>query len=60
MKNILEKHGLNIRKKPRFDYLKFVQIDEFYPIDPNQKNSFYYYVKKFYIDGFGLNPNLIQ
>ena len=56
VKNILEKHGLNVRKKPRFDYLKFVQIDEFYPIDPNQKNSFYYYVKKFYIDGFGLNP----
>ena len=36
--------------------MKFVQIDEFYPINPLQHNSFYYFVQKFYIEGFGLNP----
>jgi len=36
--------------------LHFVQIDEFYPIDPNQQNSFYYYIQKFYIGKFGLDP----
>jgi glucosamine-6-phosphate deaminase len=36
--------------------LRFVQLDEFYPIDTRQHNSFYYYVNKFYIKGFGLDP----
>jgi glucosamine-6-phosphate deaminase len=36
--------------------LRFVQIDEFYPIDPAQHNSFHYYVHRYYIDGFGLDP----
>ena len=47
--------GLNVRKKPDLSGLHFVQIDEFYPISPEQHNSFYYYVNKFYIDGFGLD-----
>ena len=33
-----------------------LSIDEFYPIDPRQDNSFYAYVNRFYIDGFGLDP----
>jgi glucosamine-6-phosphate deaminase len=33
-----------------------VQIDEFYPIDPRQHNSFYSYVKEYYIKGFGFDP----
>jgi glucosamine-6-phosphate deaminase len=52
----LESHGIDPAVKPNMASLHFIQIDEFYPIDPNQKNSFYYYVKKFYIDGFGLDP----
>lgn len=52
----LEAHGINPAVKPDLSALHFIQIDEFYPIDPNQKNSFYYYVKKYYIDGFGLDP----
>lgn len=36
--------------------LTFVQIDEFYPIDPNQHNSFYHYVNRYYIEGFKLDP----
>ncbi|HEU4929277.1 MAG TPA: glucosamine-6-phosphate deaminase [Candidatus Krumholzibacteria bacterium] len=36
--------------------LSFVQIDEFYPIDPRQHNSFYHYVNRYYIEGFKLDP----
>jgi len=51
-----KKHGLIIEQKPEMNHLRFVQIDEFYPISPKQHNSFYYYVNNFYIKGFGLNP----
>lgn len=47
--------GLAIARKPDLRGLHFVQIDEFYPIDPRQHNSFYNYVKKYYIKGFGLD-----
>lgn len=50
-------HGLRLDKKPDLSQLHFVQIDEFYPIDPKQHNSFYDYVRKYYIEGFGLNPD---
>ncbi len=54
---IKKNNGLLITNKPDFRGLHFVQIDEFYPINPRQHNSFYYYVNKFYIDGFGLDRN---
>lgn len=53
----LENMGLNINQKPDFSGLNFVQIDEFYPIDTKQHNSFFYYVNKYYIKGFGLDRN---
>ncbi len=43
-------------RKPDLRGLYFVQIDEFYPINPLHHNSFYYYVSEFYIKGFGLDP----
>jgi glucosamine-6-phosphate deaminase len=49
-------NGLQVTKKPDLSGLHFVQIDEFYPINPKQHNSFYDYVSNFYIKGFGLNP----
>jgi len=52
---LMEKNGLSINKKPSLTGLHFVQIDEFYPIDPKQHNSFYDYVKNYYIDGFNLD-----
>jgi len=52
----LEDYGLDPSKKPDLKGLHFVQIDEFYPINPHQHNSFYHFVNKFYIDGFGLDP----
>ncbi len=56
-KEIREKYGLENLKKPDLSGLHFVQIDEFYPINPEQHNSFYNYVMKYYIEGFGLDVN---
>jgi glucosamine-6-phosphate deaminase len=53
---LLEQSGVDPSHKPDLRSLYFAQIDEFYPIQPSQKNSFYHYVKKFYIDGMGLDP----
>ena len=54
-KDIREKYGLGNTPKPVLKDLTFVQIDEFYPISAKQANSFYDYVNKFYIEGFGLS-----
>ena len=64
---ILETNGIDPAKKPNMKKFHFVQIDEFYPINTHQHNSFFYYVNKFYIKNFGLdtgkalliNPNTI-
>ncbi len=56
-RELLEKNGVDPARRPDMHSLHFVQIDEFYPIQPTQKNSFYHYVKKFYIDGMGLDPH---
>ncbi len=53
---LLASFGVEPGKKPKMDSFHFIQIDEFYPINTQQHNSFYYYVKKFYIKGFGLDP----
>lgn len=55
-RKLREENGLFLKKKPALGGLHFVQIDEFYPINPKQHNSFYDYVSKFYIRDFGLNP----
>jgi len=52
----LAEAGVDPSKKPDMSSLHFVQIDEFYPIDSAQHNSFTYYVKQFYLEGFGLDP----
>ena len=51
------KLGFSGRKHPDLSKLQFVQIDEFYPISPEQHNSFCYYVNKFYIEDFGMDPD---
>lgn len=56
-KEMRESYGLHLEKRPSLSGLHFVQIDEFYPISPDQHNSFYNYVQKYYINGFGLDPN---
>ncbi len=50
-----DQYGIANLKKPVLKDLSFVQIDEFYPISSKQKNSFYHYVKNYYVDGFGLD-----
>ncbi|PZX53476.1 glucosamine-6-phosphate deaminase [Algoriphagus ratkowskyi] len=54
-KDVREKYGLGNTQKPVLKDLTFVQIDEFYPISSKQNNSFFDYVNKFYIQGFGLS-----
>jgi glucosamine-6-phosphate deaminase len=56
-KQIREKYGLGGSKKPELKNLRFVQIDEFYPISSAQLNSYCNYVTRFYIKRFGLNPD---
>jgi glucosamine-6-phosphate deaminase len=51
---LLASYELNGSKRPDMKSLSFVQIDEFYPMDAKQHNSFYYYVNEFYIKQFGL------
>jgi len=53
----LESLGVDPGRKPETRGLQFVQIDEFYPINPRHKNSFFHYVQKYYVDAFGLDPN---
>ncbi|MFO7957010.1 MAG: hypothetical protein R6X33_07895 [Candidatus Brocadiia bacterium] len=52
----LEEYGVDPGRRPEMGGLHFVQIDEFYPINPRHQNSFYHYVNRFYIEGVGLNP----
>ncbi|MCA2005316.1 MAG: 6-phosphogluconolactonase, partial [Ignavibacterium sp.] len=54
--NELKNVDLDPSNKPDISSIKFVQIDEFYPIDTNQHNSFYYYIQKFYFSNWGLDP----
>ncbi|HPK04941.1 MAG TPA: hypothetical protein PK908_03530 [Bacteroidales bacterium] len=56
-KKLRHENGLMIEKKPVLSGLRFVQIDEFYPISSSQHNSFYHYVKKYYIKDFGLDES---
>ena len=55
-RKVREKNGLFLDKKPSLKDLHFVQIDEFYPINPKQHNSFFDYVINFYIKAFDLDP----
>ncbi len=55
-RKIREENGLFLDEKPSLRGLHFVQIDEFYPINPRQHNSFFDYVSKYYIGGFDLDP----
>jgi len=54
--SLMHENGLRLDKKPNLEGLQFIQIDEFYPINPKQRNSFYNYVMDYYIRGFGLDP----
>lgn len=55
IQRILAENGFAAGKKPVMNGLHFVQIDEFYPINPKHHNSFYDYVINYYIKGFNLD-----
>ncbi len=57
VKDILSTHGAKNLVKPETKNLRFVQMDEFYPIDPSQHNSFCNYVTEFYIRNFNLSKD---
>lgn len=52
----LAEGGVGHNCQPDLRGLHFVQIDEFYPINPGQHNSYYCYVNRYYLKGFGLDP----
>lgn len=56
IQNELNLYNIKSNKRPELNNLRFVQIDEFYPINSTQHNSFYYYVNNYYIKKFGLDP----
>ncbi len=55
VRDILKEVEIDTKIRPSLDKLRFVQIDEFYPIDSNQHNSFYYYINKYYFRNWNLN-----
>ncbi len=55
IQNLICEVGISSNKKPSLENFRFVQIDEFYPIDSNQHNSFYYYIQNYYFRLWGLN-----
>jgi len=57
VKNILDEVGIDSSKKPDLSGITFVQIDEFYPINSAQHNSFYYYIKKYYFKNLGFDKS---
>ena len=57
VKSIRKKYNLPSKIKPDFSKLCFIQIDEFYPLNPSQHNSFYNYVKKYYLKNFGIKKS---
>jgi len=56
VKEDLKLVGIDTSTIPDMFSLHFVQIDEFYPIDSFQHNSFYYYIHRYYMNNFGLDP----
>ncbi len=53
---LLAKIGFDSKMKPDFKSLHFFQLDEFFPIKPEHERSFTFFVKKYYIEGFGFDP----
>ncbi len=51
----LAEAGLDAGRKPDMRGLYFVQMDDFYPMNPLHKNSFHYFVKTFYLGTLGLD-----
>ncbi len=42
---------------PRLQAIRFVQLDEFFPMNPRHERSFQHFVKRFYLKDFGLSAS---
>ncbi len=56
----LKNLGINTTDFPDTRNLKFIQIDEFFPINPKQENSFNHYLKTYYFPLLNLKPENIH
>ena len=54
IRSIRMKYSITGTNPPSLLGVRFVQIDEFVPIDPSQSNSYNYYIRKYYLGEFGL------
>ena len=52
----LRDYGLKSEKFPDTSRLHFVQLDEFFPLDTSQENSFTSFVKKYYLAPLRIDP----
>jgi len=57
VKEELENYGIDNKIRPETKNLRFVQMDEFYPMDPQEQISFYQYINNYYIKNLGLDKN---
>jgi glucosamine-6-phosphate deaminase len=57
VKKELEAYEIKSGTRPDTKSLCFVQMDEFYPMDPQEQNSFYQYINNYYIKNLGLDKN---
>ena len=55
VQDLLKEIGIDGTKKPSLSGVTFVQIDEFYPINSAQHNSFFYYINKYYFKNLGFD-----
>ncbi len=55
VQDLLKDVGIDGTKKPSLSGVTFVQIDEFYPINSAQHNSFFYYINKYYFKNLGFD-----
>ena len=57
IRSIRAKYNITNPNAPSLSEVRFVQIDEFVPIDPSQSNSYNYYIRKYYLKEFGLSES---
>ncbi|MCM8764217.1 MAG: glucosamine-6-phosphate deaminase, partial [Candidatus Omnitrophica bacterium] len=55
VQQLLDFYEIDSKVRPNMIDFIFVQIDEFFPMNPEHKNSFLWYIKKFYIKEFGFD-----
>jgi len=55
----LSRFGINTSKRPTLRGVTFVQMDDFFPINPERTNSFYHYVHQYYLKPFGFGNAML-